>query len=140
VYDDALANSWEDWSYGTTTNLNNASPVHSGAKSIAATVAQGFGGLSLRAPNPISAAGYSAIQFWVYAPSGDHALSLYTQSSDDSGDSTLALLTATSGGWTHITVSLAALGHPSVIKRISIQDESGSAQPAFYVDELLIVP
>ncbi len=140
VYDDSLASSWEDWSYGTTTNLNNASPVHSGTKSIAATVAQGFGGLSLRAPNPISAAGYSAIQFWVYAPSGDHALSLYTQSADDGGESTLALLTATSSGWTRITVSLAALGHPSVIKRISIQNESGSAQPAFYVDELLIVP
>jgi serine/threonine-protein kinase len=140
VYDDALASGWEDWSYGATINFNNASPVHSGAKSIAATVAQGFGGLSLRAPSEISAAGYSAIQFWVYAPSGDQALSLYTQSADDSGDSKLALFTATSSGWTQITVSLAALGNPSVIKRISVQDESGSARPAFYVDDLLIVP
>jgi hypothetical protein len=140
VYGDALASGWEDWSYNVTVNLDNASPVHSGAKSIAVTATQGFGGLSLRAPSEISAAGYSAIQFWVYAPSGDHALSVYTQSADDNGDSKLVLLTATSSGWTRIAVSLAALGSPAVIKRISIQDESGSAQPAFYVDDLLIVP
>jgi len=140
VYDDALTSGWEDWSYHATINLNNASPVHSGARSIAVTVAQGFGGLSLRAPSEISAAGYSAIQFWVYAPSGDHPLSLYTQTADDSGESKLVLLAATSSGWTRITVPLVALGNPPVIKRISIQDESGGAHPAFYVDDLLIVP
>jgi len=113
VYDDALASGWEDWSYDTTINLNNASPVHSGAKSIAATATQGFGGLSLRAPSEISAAGYSAIQFWVYAPSGDHPLSLYTQSADDSGESALVLLTAHSSGWSRIIVPLVALGPAS---------------------------
>ncbi len=41
VYDDALASGWQDWSYDATINFDNASPVHSGAKSIAATATQG---------------------------------------------------------------------------------------------------
>ena len=65
---------------------------------------------------------------------------MYTQTADDSGESKLVLRTATSSGWTRITVSLAALGNPPVIKRIYVQDESGSAPPAFYVDDLLIAP
>src|SRR5512139_3448586 len=36
IYSDSLQNSWEDWSWSTN-NLNNATPVHSGTKSISVT-------------------------------------------------------------------------------------------------------
>ena len=37
IYTDALASGWQDWSWHTTVDLSNASPVHSGTASIAAT-------------------------------------------------------------------------------------------------------
>ncbi len=140
VYDDALARGWEDWSYEATIDLNNGNPVNRGTKSIAVTVTKGYGALSLRAPRPVSTAGYSAIRFWVYVPSGDRALSLYTESTDNGGESKLVSFTAPSGEWTAITVSLTELSNPSIIKRFAIQDESGAAQPTFFIDDLEIVP
>src|SRR5262249_13964483 len=47
VYADNLASGWEDWSWDTTVNLANATPVHSGGASVAATYTAAWGGLQL---------------------------------------------------------------------------------------------
>ncbi|HRJ43197.1 MAG TPA: hypothetical protein PL105_15035 [Caldilineaceae bacterium] len=41
--------------------------------------------------------------------------------------------------WTQISAPLSSLGSPATIARINLQDESGAAQPVYYVDELEVV-
>jgi hypothetical protein len=45
---------------------------------------------------------------------------------------------APSNQWTHVVIPLSALGNPATIKRIYIQDRTGSPQPTFYVDNLCL--
>lgn len=47
IYSDSLVNGWPDWSYSTTRNFANTSPVHSGSDSISATVTSAWGGIQL---------------------------------------------------------------------------------------------
>lgn len=44
-----------------------------------------------------------------------------------------------SGSWTPYTVTLAALGSPAAIARLNLQDTTGAAQPAFYIDNIRLV-
>ena len=47
IYSDSLVNGWQDWSYSTTRNFANTSPVHFGSDSISATVTSAWGGIQL---------------------------------------------------------------------------------------------
>lgn len=140
IFGDGLAAGWADWSYDAQVDVNNSSPVHSGARSIAATYVAGFGGLSLRSEGAIApqAAGYRRITLWIYAPSNARDFSFYTQSDDDTGNSALYSISVPANTWTQVVVPLSALGNPSAIKRLTLQDESGTAQPTFYVDDIAL--
>jgi DNA-binding beta-propeller fold protein YncE len=140
IYADYLASGWENWSYGTVIDLENLAPVHGGAYSIAASVVQPYGGLSLRVAPPIATAGYSAIRFWVYGGLAGNSLSVYTQATDDGGESASVPVTATDGLWTRVVVPLTSLGSPAQIARIAIQDATGNAgAPTFFVDDVDLV-
>lgn len=140
IFGDALATGWEDWSWESAVNLGNGAPVQSGNSSIAVTFNTASAGFSLRAPTAIDATQYSAIRFLVYGSAKGNTLLVYTEGGDDGplspGQSTL---TAPAGQWTTVTVPLSALGNPSVIKRITLQENGGGAQETFYVDELMLV-
>lgn len=140
VYDNALAANWQDWSWSSTNNFANATPTHAGAAAIAVTYSQAWAGLSLRAPSALNASLYSAITFWVHGGnSGTRQLNFYIQQTDNGGNSTLVSFDALAGQWTQFSMSLSALGNPSAIARINIQDRSGATQPAFYVDDMVLV-
>lgn len=137
IYADALAAGWEDWSWDSTVDFAATAQVKTGARSIAVTHTAAWGGLSLRAPAAISAASYSAIRFWVYGHG--KSLALYTQSSDAGPASPFYIFTPPAGAWTQITAPLSALGNPAQIKRISVQENAGAAQPTFYLDDVRLV-
>src|SRR5687768_16311620 len=82
IYADALASGWANWSWDSTIKFDNITPVQSGADSIAVTFQAGFAGFSVRAPDPISTAGYTGIAFWIYGGVGGTQLNLQTQPSD----------------------------------------------------------
>src|ERR1039458_8278294 len=65
IYDDALENSWANWSYSTTVNLGNTGTyVHSGTASIGATITGAWGALSLWHSAQDSSA-YTNLTFWI---------------------------------------------------------------------------
>ena len=77
VYADSLAAGWADWSWDSAVNLSNAAPVRGGGgASVAVTYgATPWGGLRLHANTALSAAGYSAVRFWVHGgASGGQAI------------------------------------------------------------------
>ena len=140
IFGDALATGWEDWSWESAVNLGNGAPVQSGNSSIAVTFNTASAGFSLRAPTAIDATQYSAIRFLVYGGAKGNTLLVYTEGGDDGplspGQYTL---TVPAGQWTTVMVPLSTLGNPSVIKRITLQENGGGAQETFYVDELMLV-
>ena len=65
IYDNALENSWADWSWSTTRYFNNTGTyVHSGAASISATITSGGGALSLWHSAQDSSL-YTNLTFWI---------------------------------------------------------------------------
>ena len=140
IYTDILASDWSNWSWGAQLDLAATSPVKVGSQAVRVTF-QGWGGFSLRKGASLSTAGYAALAFWVHGGSGsDKPLRVYTQTGDDSGNSTEVFVSAVANTWTPITVSLSSLGSPSTIKRLNITNFSGGGLPAVTFDELRLVP
>ena len=142
IYGDSLASGWGNWSWNTNVNFNNTSPTYGGStRSIAATYTQGWAGLSLRHDTHIDASLYQAIAFWVHGGSGaDKQLRVQVEENDSDGPlSSVYDFTAPVSTWTPVTVTMAALGNPAQIKRINVQDRTGSAQGTFYIDELRLL-
>jgi hypothetical protein len=139
VYGDALASGWENWSWNTTVNFANTSPVQSGTNSIAATYTAGWAGLSLRAPGPVNTSGYSGITFWVYGASGSGPVGFNIQTTDGGAASPGVTFTPPAGQWTQYTATWSQLGNPAQVARLNWQEQSGSAKPAYYIDNVRFV-
>jgi len=138
VYLEALAPNWQNWSWNGTYNLAETAQAL-GNFSIGATIAQPYGGLSLRHASGIPSTGLVSIVFWVYGgSSGTRQLQAFVQTQDTGGDTPALAFDAPAGQWTQVIVPLSALGNPSLIKRINIQDRSGAGQPTFYVDNVCL--
>jgi hypothetical protein len=140
IYDNALENSWADWSWSTTRNFNNTGTyVHSGAASISATITSGGGALSLWHSAQDSSL-YTNLTFWINGgASGGQRLQIYAEVTGASKPA-ISLPTLAAGTWQQMSFSLSALGvanQPNFI-RFSIQDRSGAAEPAFYVDDITL--
>src|SRR5689334_9488299 len=63
IYNDSLQNGWQDWGWATL-DYNNASPVHSGSKSIAVTIT-GSGQAIYIAHPAFDSSPYTNITFWI---------------------------------------------------------------------------
>lgn len=135
VYADALSG-WENWSWNTTLNFANTSPVQSGTRSIAATYTTGWAGLSLRTATPVNTASYSGISFWVYGAPGSGQTNFYIQPTDGGSGSAPYSFTTTVGVWSVYTVTWADLGGPTQVARLNWQEVTGSAKPTFYIDNV----
>src|SRR5579859_4457557 len=72
VYSDELDNGWVSWSWGTTLNFANTSPVHSGAHSVSAAQSA-WGGLYLH-HSAFSSTDYSTLRFWINGGAGGQKL------------------------------------------------------------------
>ena len=138
IYDDALENGWQDWSYSTTRNLNyTGTYMHSGSASISATITNGWGALSLW-HSAFDSSGYTNLTFWINGGAiGGQKLQIYAEVTG-TAEPAISLPTLAAGTWQQMSFSLSALGvanQPNFI-RFSIQDRNGSTEPTFYVDDI----
>jgi hypothetical protein len=140
IYGDALASDWANWSWSATIDFNGTSPVQAGTRAINVTY-QAWGGLSLRKGTAQSTSGYTALKFWVHGGTGAaKSLRVYTQTADAGGESSSVVVSAPANTWTEITVALGSLGNPASIKRLNIQENSGSTPPMMTFDEIRLTP
>jgi hypothetical protein len=141
VYTDSLANGWANGSWGVAVSLSNTSPVHSGTASIATTVnSTQWGGLYLMSNAALNSSGYSGARFWIHGGSagGQHISFKIIDGSNGNWDSSVSI-TPTANTWTLVTVSLAQVNNPTTIGGLVWQDDTGSSQPTFYVDDVVLV-
>ncbi len=133
IYGDSLAGGWEDWSWNTTVDFANASPVHAGSNSIAVTFNAAWAGLYLHASPAIDVSGYGHLSFWIHGGAGNgRSLRLVVNGSAS------AAVTAQSGTWAQAVVSLSDVGSPASISDLYWQDTTGGSQPVFYLDDIVL--
>ena len=141
VYQDALASGWQNWSWSSTIDFAQSAVVQEGNRAMKVTfqAAGGGSGVSLRSEKAINTNDYQAIQLAVRGGQTDQPLRVYVQTEDAAGGSATKAIIAPAGRWQEVTVSLRELGNPSVIKRITLENNSSQTGAPFYVDNLRLV-
>ncbi len=133
-YGDALAAGWQDWSWDTTDNFNNASPIQSGTKSISVQYTAAWASLYLHTDSALDLSGYDSLRFWIYGTSSGQQLRDVANGADPG-----YTLTATANQWAQINVPLISLGSPATLNDLYWQDTTGGAQAVFYLDAITLV-
>ena len=123
VYDDALQNGFQDWSYGGGSNFANTTPVHAGTKSIS-LAGNSYNAVSFVKPNAgFTAAAYPNLRLWIHGGSGSNqSLTLFLQNTATSASASVSLNTYIAGGgptagtWKQATIPLAS-AFPSIRRK-----------------------
>ncbi len=145
IYSDSLATGWQNWSYTSTQNFANTSPVHSGSDSLSVTITGAYGGLQLYHPD-MTNINYSSLTFWLNGGTdGGQQLQMYGNL-DVNGTFTTQgaryyLNAPAANAWQQYTVPLAAIGVANATNFVgfAIQDAVGSPEATFYVDDIQLV-
>lgn len=138
IYTDTLQNGWLDWSWATV-NPANTSPVHGGVNSISVTSA-GWEALYLAHAAQDTAA-FTHLSFWIHGGKVAGQSILVQASRNGQMLPGVTLATLTPNTWRQENLDLAGLGVAGVadFDGFWLQVTSGSAAPAFYVDDLALV-
>lgn len=138
VYDDSLENGWANWSWATV-DLGSTATVHSGSTAIAVT-ASAWSALSLR-HDPFDTTGYGNLTFWINGgATGGQKLHVVATLNDAGQSSGVDIGPLAANTWQQITIPLASLGASGVSNFTGfwIQEWTGSDQPTFYVDDVVV--
>ena len=141
IYSNALVNGWVNYSYGTTLNFANTSPVYTGCvDSISAAITGAYDGIQLYHA-PMMDTAYTSIGFLLNGgASGGQNLKMYGNlgtGPTGQGDY-YNLSTPLANTWQQYWVPLSALGVADVtnFSGFAIQDSAGTSEPTFYLDNI----
>jgi len=140
IYSDSLTAGWLNYSYTITANFANTAPVHSGTASISTTISGAWGALQLY-HTPMTNSAYGSLTFWINGGSaGGQQLQVYGNlgSAPTAQGPRYQLNILPANTWQQYTIPLSFLGVAGAtnFSGFAIQDSTGSAQPAFYVDDI----
>jgi hypothetical protein len=134
VYDDALENGWQNYSWATV-NFANTSPIHGGSDSISVSSA-GYQALYVHHTAQFASL-FTNITFWINGGSGGQRVNVQA-TSNGIPQTAVALAALPANSWRQETVSLASLGvaNISTFDGFWIQVQSAGTAPTFYVDDI----
>ncbi|HEX8637959.1 MAG TPA: glycoside hydrolase family 44 protein [Pyrinomonadaceae bacterium] len=136
VYADSLQNGWENWSWAAV-NLNNASPARGAAS---AGVNAGAWQAFYLHHATFSTAGYASVNFWIHGGTAGGQRLQVQATVGGAAQTAVVLPNLAANAWQQISIPLASLGVASAnIDGFWIQDLSGTTQPVFYVDDIMLV-
>jgi hypothetical protein len=146
IYGDNLASGWANWSWDSTLNFTNSSPVHSGTHSISAAL-NPWAGLSLHYDGVLVPGSDNLLSFWIHGgTTNGRTLRVYLQDSNGAGLPHVMLNDYVQGGavavneWREVRIPLSTLLAGSAgWTRLTIQEGTGTAQPTFFVDDIRLV-
>ncbi len=137
IYSDGLTAGWQDWSWNSTVNFANTSPVHSGNYSLSVKYNAAWAGLYLHNDTAVNTSAYDHLSFWIHGGStGNQKLNVVA----NGNGSSVYLVTAQANTWTQVNIPLSALGNPATLTDLYWQDRTGGAQPIFYIDDISLIP
>jgi hypothetical protein len=134
IYDDALVNGWEDWSWDPiTVNVNNTNPVR-GSRSLAVTYTGGWGAVQLGHQPTLDLSGYDTLRFWIHGgSSGGQSVSVRL----DEGEA--KVITPQANTWRQIDIPLSQWGNPATVDVVIFRNATNNAQPIFYLDDIQFI-
>jgi len=142
IYDDALENGWQNWSWATV-NLANTSPVHSGSYSISVTANNNPSNwqalyLDISAMNT---SGFTNLNFWIDGGASGGQQVQVQGLLGSAAQSAVQIGPLPTNSWRQVTLSLSALGvaNQANFTGFWLQAEGGSPVPTFYVDDISLV-
>ncbi len=135
VYDNALRNGWQDWSWATRNLAQTA--VYESAPDAISWEPDAWQGLYFHNSSD-AVANYTGVRFWINGAGGNQAVRLVIYSNNaEVGSKDLTPLPA---AWTQITVTWADLGVTATsFDGIVFQANSGGNQATAYVDDLVLI-
>src|SRR5690348_10519857 len=137
VYGDSLAAGWSDWSWQTTLNVGAMAAVHSGSKSISATYTAAWAGVYLRSSAAVGA-GYDTLRFWINGGIG--APQVQVSFYDYNSNAVVAqVVQTTANTWMQVDVPMSDFGSSSNLWGLVWQENTGSPQPVFYLDDIQLL-
>ncbi len=138
IYDDALENNWQNWSWAVVDFANPTLP-HSGSTAIAVTAAP-YTALSLQ-HDPFDSTGYGNVTFWINGgPTGGQVLNVIATLDHNGLSSGVVIGPLAANTWQQITIPLAALNAAGVpnFTGFWVQEWAGLTQPTFYLDDVVL--
>lgn len=138
----ALASGWENWSWGSTINLNVTSNGRyvSSPSGIGVTYTQGWSAFSVYSQTTLSSA-YTTLRFSVRGGnySSPHTIRVlfYTASDTNNAIATTATVTAVRNTWNTYSVTLPISA--ANIRRISWQEDTGASRAIFHMDDIQLI-
>ncbi len=143
VYDEALINGWQNWSW-CTVDFASTDYALVGTHSAKITYTGGWQGFYLHHA-PFDTSLYSALTFWIHGGTVSGRNILVAGLIDDAQQPGVPLNNYVEGGavgageWRKVTIPLDALhiANKSNVTGFWLQENTGSAQPAFYVDDVV---
>ncbi len=139
IYGDSLT--WDNWSWNTTINPNDTSPVAFGSRSMSVKFNSAWAGLAFRTAG-VATPSSGSLNFSVVQSSGPTTrlqASLYTSAGQLTQVNVASYGSVGPGGWFNASIPLSALnGASKTIVRVQLQDLSGTVQPLFNLDKLTI--
>ncbi|MGD1089759.1 MAG: glycoside hydrolase family 44 protein [Verrucomicrobiota bacterium] len=138
IYDGALENSWENWSWATV-NLANTSPVYSGSDSISVT-ASNWSALYLDVAATESSP-FTNLTFWINGGANGGQQVQVQGILGGTAQPPVQIGPLPTNSWQQVTLSLSALGvaNQPNFTGFWIQIETASAVPTFYVDDISLI-
>ncbi len=140
IYDDALENGWQNWSWATV-NFANPSPVHGGQSSISVS-AGSYQALYLDIV-PTDSSLFTNLTFWINGGStGGQFLQLQGLSNHLAVAQTpWQIGPLPTNSWRQVTVSLTALGVARManFSGFWLQNPNNTTLPTYYVDDIALV-
>lgn len=137
VYGNSLNVDWSNWSWDSTINLANTTPVHSASNSVSVKYTAAWAGLYLHSSVAVDTAVYDRLSFWMY---GGSTSNQQIQIIANSNTVNAYPVTVAAGTWTQVVIPLSALGSPAAITDLFWQDGKGAAQDVFYLDDIEFLP
>jgi hypothetical protein len=140
VYGNGLGSGWQNWSWSTTVNFANSSPVHGGSgTSAAVTYNTAWAGLYLHTDATITTSAYATLQFAIHGgTTGGQRLQVIAYDAALAAGGSVAVSPPAAGAWTSVEIPISAFG-VSQISGFVWQDTSGVVQPVFYLDDIVLV-
>jgi RHS repeat-associated protein len=140
VYADALASGWNDWSWDSTRNFSNTTPVYAGTNSISVAYTAAWGGLYLNHAG-ISTAGSTHIQFAIRSAVANPVLDLEMYGVGEVFLGTIPLTsvlpTMAANTWYLVSVPLSSVGssNTTLTGIMFVKNSSGTV----YFDDIKLI-
>jgi Glycoside hydrolase family 44 len=134
VYNNALADPWQNWSWGSTIDLAGTGR---NAQGIACIVTTAWAGLYLRHDTGLDLSEFNTLRFWIHGgATGGQKLRVMLATQDGKFLEPGLSVTPKANTWTLVSLPLLELGAPSRAYGIIWQDTSGQGVAEFKLDNV----